>query len=222
MPTPVLSTSLQASQVHLPRNARQQPGACSHLPPLAAFPRVGGIPLLPARSPQRTQHVHTLAAIAPEATAGNLAATIAAVTGPTLTIPQLVGVLGAVAALFLFVKRIYDTPSRTYRGNVGDEYDAWAEEGILEYYWGEHIHLGYYNAEERRRGYKKKDFKQAKYDFITEMLAWTGVQKPKRILDVGCGFGGTTRYLATVFPDAQVIGMCVLCGREARVEGLCV
>lgn len=125
---------------------------------------------------------------------------------PALTLPQLVGVLGAVAALVLLLKRIYDTPSRTYDGNVGDEYDAWAEEGILEYYWGEHIHLGYYSAEERAAGYKKKDFKQAKYDFVAEMLAWTGVKQPKRILDVGCGFGGTTRYLATVFPDAQVIG----------------
>lgn len=129
---------------------------------------------------------------------------IAVAAAPSL--PVLVGVLGAVAALVLWLKRIYDTPSRTYDGNVGDEYDAWAEEGILEYYWGEHIHLGYYSAEERAAGYKKKDFKQAKYDFIAEMLAWTGVKQPKRILDVGCGFGGTTRYLATVFPDAEVIG----------------
>ena len=39
--------------------------------------------------------------------------------------------------------QIYDNPSRTYDGNVGDEYDAWTDEGILEYYWGEHIHLGW-------------------------------------------------------------------------------
>lgn len=43
-------------------------------------------------------------------------------------------------------------------------------------YWGEHIHLGYYNDEERRRGYKKKDFIQAKYDFVEEMLKWSGAQ----------------------------------------------
>ncbi len=29
--------------------------------------------------------------------------------------------------------------------SVGKEYDAWTNEGILEAYWGEHIHLGYYN-----------------------------------------------------------------------------
>ena len=42
---------------------------------------------------------------------------------------------------------------------MGDEYDAWTQEGILEHYWGEHIHLGYYSDAERRAGYKKKDFK---------------------------------------------------------------
>ena len=47
------------------------------------------------------------------------------------------------------IKKIYDTPSRTYDNNVGDEYDSWTQEGILEYYWGEHIHLGYYTDEAR-------------------------------------------------------------------------
>ena len=43
------------------------------------------------------------------------------------------------------IKYVFDTPSRTYvdgANTVGTEYDAWTEEGILEYYWGEHIHLG--------------------------------------------------------------------------------
>lgn len=33
--------------------------------------------------------------------------------------------------------------------SVGREYDAWTNEGILEAYWGEHIHLGYYNEQVR-------------------------------------------------------------------------
>ena len=48
---------------------------------------------------------------------------------------------------------------RKYEGNVGEEYDAWTQEGILEHYWGEHIHLGYYSDAERKAGYKRKDFK---------------------------------------------------------------
>lgn len=34
--------------------------------------------------------------------------------------------------------------------SVGREYDAWTDEGILEAYWGEHIHLGYYHEQARR------------------------------------------------------------------------
>ena len=30
---------------------------------------------------------------------------------------------------------------------MGNEYDAWTNEGILEAYWGEHIHLGYYTEQ---------------------------------------------------------------------------
>ena len=79
-------------------------------------------------------------------------------------------------------------------------------DGILEHYWGEHIHLGYYSEAERAAGYKKKDFKAAKLDFVDEMLAWSGAQRPLRILDVGCGIGGTSRHLAARFPQASVTG----------------
>ena len=155
------------------------------------------------------------------------------------------------------IKKVFDTPSRAYKENVGDEYDSWTDDGVLEYYWGEHIHLGYYtgalpycaadifsfciatyvrhhrsalysyaalrlrqsaatpaqaigkaaDAEaERQKGYKRKDFKQAKLDFVDEMLKWSGAKSPSRVLDVGCGIGGTTRILAKNFPSGQVQG----------------
>lgn len=72
----------------------------------------------------------------------------------------LAGVSLLVAAV-LWIKKVFDTPSRAYKENVGDEYDQWTEEGVLEYYWGEHIHLGFYSEAERAAGYKKKDFIQA-------------------------------------------------------------
>jgi len=118
----------------------------------------------------------------------------------------------ALAFMALKVKEVLDTPSRTYvRGanTVGAEYDAWTEEEILEYYWGEHIHLGYYSEEDLKRGagtllgHKVKDFIEAKEDFVDEMYAWSGVEanangrKPKTILDVGCGIGGASRRLAS-------------------------
>lgn len=74
--------------------------------------------------------------------------------------------------------------------------------------WGEHIHLGTYTDEERKRGAFKKDFKRAKYDFCDDMLRFSGSVNPSSILDVGCGFGGTSRHLAKLFPSAHVNGGC--------------
>ena len=69
------------------------------------------------------------------------------------------------AVLVTVIFKILKQGSRKYDGNVGDEYDAWTREGILEHYWGEHIHLGYYSEEERQPGFfawGKKDFKQVR------------------------------------------------------------
>ena len=118
---------------------------------------------------------------------------------------------GAVATLG--VKAYLDRPSRTYgNGTVAKEYDEWTTDGILEYYWGEHIHLGYYSKEAMEAGFIKKDFKEAKYDFVDEMMKFGGIDPVKdshaKVLDVGCGFGGTSRYLAKKLgPNAEVTGI---------------
>ena len=57
------------------------------------------------------------------------------------------------------VLKLLDTPQRRYnreKNTVAKEYDAWTEDGVLEHYWGEHIHLGWYSPQEMRDGYKKK------------------------------------------------------------------
>ena len=54
--------------------------------------------------------------------------------------------LAGVALAAVLIKKVFDTPSRTYKENVGQEYDSWTDDGVLEYYWGEHIHLGYYTG----------------------------------------------------------------------------
>jgi len=63
--------------------------------------------------------------------------------------PATAAITGAAVAGTIGLKVILDRPSRKYEeGSVAREYDAWTQDGILEYYWGEHIHLGYYNEEE--------------------------------------------------------------------------
>lgn len=82
-------------------------------------------------------------------------------------------------------------------------YDA--SSTLWEEVWGEHMHHGYYGPE----GNLKKERRQAQIDLIEEFLAW-GMANPNvrlpaeksnfsQILDVGCGIGGSTLYLAQKF-----------------------
>ncbi|MEL6160579.1 MAG: methyltransferase domain-containing protein [Cyanobacteria bacterium J06623_5] len=73
---------------------------------------------------------------------------------------------------------------------------------LWERTWGEHMHHGYYGLTGRHR----KDRRQAQVDLIEELLAWAGVTSANTILDVGCGIGGSTLYLANKF-DAQAVGI---------------
>ncbi len=73
---------------------------------------------------------------------------------------------------------------------------------LWEDIWGEHMHHGYYGAD----GSQKKERRQAQIDLIDEFLAWGGVEQANEILDVGCGIGGSSLYLAERF-GATVTGI---------------
>jgi MPBQ/MSBQ methyltransferase len=124
-----------------------------------------------------------------------------------------------------FVKLVLDKPSRPYtESSVGDEYDEWTEQGIVEYYWGEHIHLGYYTKEEK---YKYKPLREAQYVFIDKMMEFGGIDpstdSEAKVLDVGCGFGGTSRYLARMLgPNAEVTGITLSPKQVKRATELAV
>ncbi|MGQ9838660.1 MAG: methyltransferase domain-containing protein [Cyanobacteriota bacterium] len=104
--------------------------------------------------------------------------------------------LGLLGLVLLAGIGVYLLSARPYQSadSVANSYDQWTKDGILEFYWGEHIHLGHYGSPPR-----PKDFLQAKVDFVHEMVKWAGLdQLPPgtRVLDVGCGIGGSSRILA--------------------------
>lgn len=104
--------------------------------------------------------------------------------------------LGLLLMLLISGIVLYLVTARRYQSSdsVARAYDEWTEDGILEFYWGEHIHLGHYGSPPRR-----KDFRAAKSDFVHEMVCWGGLDRLSSgttVLDVGCGFGGSSRMLA--------------------------
>ncbi|GAB4211547.1 MAG: methyltransferase domain-containing protein [Synechococcales cyanobacterium] len=79
-------------------------------------------------------------------------------------------------------------------------YDA--SSGLWEQVWGEHMHHGYYG----RDGLAPTERRQAQIDLIDTLLSWAGVTTATQILDVGCGIGGSTLYLAQRY-QAQAVGI---------------
>ena len=109
---------------------------------------------------------------------------------------SLLYILGFMLILLIAGIGVYLFTARSYQSadSVANSYDEWTEDGILEFYWGEHIHLGHYGSP-----LKSKDFITAKHDFVHEMVRWGGLEKlPQHttLLDVGCGIGGSSRILA--------------------------
>lgn len=91
----------------------------------------------------------------------------------------------------------------TLNQEIQQFYDA--SSGLWEQIWGEHMHHGYYGAD----GCQRKERRQAQIDLIEELLQWAQMGQPEplpQILDVGCGIGGSSLYLAEKF-NAHVTGI---------------
>jgi len=115
-------------------------------------------------------------------------------------------------AIYLLTARKYESAS-----SVAQSYDSWTQDGILEFYWGEHIHLGHYGSPPRR-----KNFKKAKHDFVHEMVRWGGLDAlvpGTTVLDVGCGIGGSSRILARDYNFA-VTGITISPQQVQRAQAL--
>ena len=102
-------------------------------------------------------------------------------------------------------------------GTVASAYDSWTNDKLLERLWGEHIHLGFYP-----KGKNNIDFRKAKVQFVHELVSWSGLNKlPRgsRILDVGCGIGGSSRILAKYY-GFNVTGITISPAQVKRAKEL--
>lgn len=97
------------------------------------------------------------------------------------------------------LSRQYDTPlglahttMQALKDRIKQHYDL-----ASDYYlslWGEHIHHGYWATEDAKKTLPKEE---AQIALIRLLLDMSGVSQGDRVLDVGCGIGGTSRYLAS-------------------------
>ncbi len=99
--------------------------------------------------------------------------------------------------------------STTLYERIQQFYDS--SSSLWEQVWGEHMHHGYYGID----GKEKKERRQAQIDLIEEVLKWADVQQAQHIVDVGCGIGGSSLYLAQKF-NANATGITLSPFQAAR------
>ena len=125
------------------------------------------------------------------------------------------------------------TDAQLKRG-IGEFYDE--SSGIWEEVWGEHMHHGYYREGEKPASFARHV--EAQDDMIEKALELCGADgvaarcrrdgRRLRVLDVGCGVGGSSRYIARKY-GADVVGLTLseasgagqraLAGPERHPEG---
>lgn len=86
--------------------------------------------------------------------------------------------------------------ARSLRDGIADFYDE--SSVVWEDMWGDHMHHGFYDP---GSSVSDSDHRSAQIRMIEESLRFAGISEdpaklPKRIVDVGCGIGGSSRYLA--------------------------
>ena len=124
-----------------------------------------------------------------------------------------------VAILLVWTIAVWASKDRKYQSSisVSSAYDSWTNDQLLEKLWGDHVHLGYYSDSLFRT-----DFRFAKVEFVHQLVRWSGLdQLPpgSRVLDVGCGIGGSSRILARDY-GFDVLGITISAAQVKRANDL--
>ncbi|KAA8533441.1 hypothetical protein F0562_031125 [Nyssa sinensis] len=102
---------------------------------------------------------------------------------------------------------------------IAEFYDA--SSGVWEDIWGDHMHHGFYDP---NATVSVSDHRSAQIRMIEEALQFAGVpedpvKRPKSVVDVGCGIGGSSRYLARKY-GAQCQGITLSPVQAQRAQAL--
>ncbi|KAG2312513.1 hypothetical protein Bca52824_024070 [Brassica carinata] len=94
--------------------------------------------------------------------------------------------------------------------------------GLWEEIWGDHMHHGFYDPDSSVQ-LSDSGHREAQIRMIEESLRFAGVteeeKKIKRVVDVGCGIGGSSRYIASKF-GAECIGITLSPVQAKRANDL--
>uniref|UniRef100_A0A5B7B5L8 Methyltransferase type 11 domain-containing protein n=1 Tax=Davidia involucrata TaxID=16924 RepID=A0A5B7B5L8_DAVIN len=102
---------------------------------------------------------------------------------------------------------------------IAEFYDA--SSGLWEDIWGDHMHHGFYDP---NATVSVSDHRSAQIRMIEEALQFAAVpedqmKRPKSVVDVGCGIGGSSRYLARKY-GAQCQGITLSPVQAQRAQAL--
>ncbi|CAN1246485.1 Probable tocopherol O-methyltransferase, chloroplastic [Linum grandiflorum] len=104
---------------------------------------------------------------------------------------------------------------------IAEFYDE--SSGVWEDIWGDHMHHGFYEPDARVSG-SESDHRAAQIRMIEESLRFAAVpeeaeKRPKKVVDVGCGIGGSSRYLAKKY-EAKCQGITLSPVQAQRANSL--
>jgi ubiquinone/menaquinone biosynthesis C-methylase UbiE len=80
------------------------------------------------------------------------------------------------------------------------------EDKTIQQAFGEHVHWGYWDNP-KTKAVSPKEFHQAEGLMLRHVVEAAGIKDGCRVLDVGCGLGGTIKFLNEQFSNCKLVGV---------------